>query len=107
MPVDELAARRNAKIAVMLCGLLSEQTADDAELRRNLLAMADEPLIARQLVLIISLDDALRERFGDVLGAAELTMSTPASRVRIASGELGAVDFHLRSADEKFAAPSR
>jgi hypothetical protein len=101
---DEIAARRNAKIAIMLCSLLSDNKADEADVRRGLLTMAAEPLIARQLALIIGLDDTLRARFADLLDAAETTVRAAGDAQRSAGRDFASVEACLLAADRLFRA---
>ena len=101
---DDVAARRNAKIAIMLCSLLSDNKAEEPNVRHGLLSMAAEPLIARQLALIIGLDDTLRTRFADLLDAAETTMRTASNTQHAAGRDFASIDACLLAADGLFRA---
>lgn len=99
---DEIAARRNAKIAIMLCSLLSDNKPDDPGAREELLALAAEPLIARQLALIVGLDDTLRARFADLLETAKTTLRNTGGAPSNPAADVAGVDAWLSAADEHF-----
>lgn len=67
---DEFESRGSAKIALMLCWLFCEAGIDEAFLHDELLAMADDPPIAVQLLRIFATNARLAERFHAVHSAA-------------------------------------
>lgn len=72
---DRFDSRRSAKIAVMLCCVFHEAAGSEAWLHRELLALAVEPLVARELLCVLATVPGLASRFADVRAAARSALN--------------------------------